>query len=117
MRAWRIVTWAMSLTLFFAALSASFGGGSAIGDGYYPNATTDKVTGLSGVLKPDLSGRLGGSMPVTPDLQRLPVAHTCGICRGECQQKWRYVCQGNGCSRAYVACIEACWWNDCRGSR
>ena len=90
----------------------------ATAEEYFPRASTDKAAGLSGALGGDLSGRLGGSMPVTPQMGRLPVAYTCGICRAECQQKWQYQCGGQaGCGQQFSACIGACWYNDCRGSR
>jgi len=111
------VRWHAGVSVLCTLLVMLLTGLAASADGYYPREYTDKVTGLSGALKPDLSGRLGGTMPVSPDLQRLPVAYTCGMCRFECQNKWQQGCRGNGCSRAFVGCMEACWWNDCRGGR
>lgn len=92
--------------------------GSRAGDGYYPNVNSNAHSGLSGALRGDLSGRLGGSMPVSPDMARRPVAYACGVCRAECEQKWLFSCGGQrGCRSHLSACMQACWLNDCRGSR
>ena len=87
-------------------------------DGYFPNAHTNQYSGLSGALRGGLSGRLGGFMPITPEMGRVPVSYACGVCRAECEQKWYLQCGPHaGCRSELRACFGGCWHNACRGGR
>jgi hypothetical protein len=87
-------------------------------DGYFPNAPTSRYSGLSGQLRGDITGRIGGFMPISPDMGRVPVSYSCGVCRSECEEKWYLSCGPHpGCRRELRACLGACWYNACRGGR
>ena len=106
-----------AIAIAFTFVASVLIGYVAHADQYHPRGEAGTISGISGAMtfRPDLSGRLGGTMPIPASTLPQDRRIRCGLCTADCYDKWEVSCgRAPGCRNELSACIGACRINECR---